>query len=337
MDFECVIITQDIFHNLLSTCTLLEKIRLFCCEGLKNVNVKHLLHLRELDIESIEEDDFWEINNVSSLRSFRYRIVCPWREPLPFQMDSLPCVTHLHIAGVIIDNSFFDIVESKFPLLESLTLIIAHWKHENMVITSASLKWLTLSVYHSGPVNAKVNAPRLLSFTYAGNIPRLMFPTIVPEQIKLTYSSWEPTGHSFFLKMRETLNLSSKFEINIKDDTLDSVVPLDIDVDDLRSMVSCPVTDVQLSLETRLDEQVWEQSRFFDAFFSICRPNYVRTSNLVIKKMMEWNKTDIKDVQLKNRYNGKWEALTSSWKSVLDTLPGNLECKLNWVSQIRNV
>ncbi|GKA47119.1 putative F-box/LRR-repeat protein isoform X2 [Tanacetum coccineum] len=54
-----------------------------------------------------------------------------------------------------------------------------------------------------------------------------------------------------------------------------------------------------------------------------CRPcAFVRKClNEVIKKMMEWNKTDIKDVQLKNRYNGKWEALTSSWKSVLDTLP----------------
>ncbi|GJT58542.1 dihydrodipicolinate reductase-like protein CRR1, chloroplastic isoform X2 [Tanacetum coccineum] len=71
IDFECVIITQDIFHNLLSTCTLLEKIRLFCCEGLKNVKVKHLLRLRELDIESIEEDDFWEINNVLEWNGIR--------------------------------------------------------------------------------------------------------------------------------------------------------------------------------------------------------------------------------------------------------------------------
>ncbi|GKE93559.1 hypothetical protein Tco_1574654, partial [Tanacetum coccineum] len=162
---------------------------------------------------------------------------------------------------------------------------------------------------------------------------RLVFPAIVPEHIKLTYSSWEPTGHLFFLKMRETLNLSSKFEINIKHDILDLVVPLGIDIDDLRRMVSYPVTNVQLSLETCLDEHVWEQSRFFDAFFSIFRPNYIRSSNLVIRKMMECNKTDIKDVQLKTRYNGKWEALTSSWKSVLDTLTGDLECKLNWFSQ----
>lgn len=92
---------------------------------------------------------------------------------------------------------------------------------------------------------------------------------------------------------------------------------------------SCSVTNVQLSLETRLDEHVWEQSRFFDAFFLICHPSYIRSSNLVIRKMMEWNNTtdELKDVQLKNPNNGKWEALT---KSVLDTLTGDLDCKLNW-------
>ena len=105
------------FHNLLSTCTLLEKIKLLWCEGLKNVKVKNLLHLSELDILLKEPDDLWEINNVPSLCSFCYRTKFPSQKSMPFQIDSLATVTELRIKGVMIENSFFDTLEAKFSVL----------------------------------------------------------------------------------------------------------------------------------------------------------------------------------------------------------------------------
>lgn len=108
------------------------------------------------------------------------------------------------------------------------------------------------------------------------------------------------------------------------------------DVDDLRrSVLLSPVTNVQLELDTCLDEHTWEQSQFFDAFFLICHPSYIRSRYQVIRKMMEGNTSDqLKEVLLKNPHNGNWEALTTSLKSVLHTLTGGyLECKLIWFAQ----
>ncbi|GJS25335.1 hypothetical protein Tco_0453967 [Tanacetum coccineum] len=95
---------------------------------------------------------------------------------------------------------------------------------------------LATSVSARGLVNIQVYAPRLLSFKYDGiRIPGLTFPTIAPEQIKLTLDLMEPMDRSYFLKMRKTLNLSSKFDINITQEAACVLVPLDIDVDGLRS------------------------------------------------------------------------------------------------------
>lgn len=49
---------------------------------------------------------------------------------------------------------------------------------------------------------------------------------------------------------------------------------------------------------------------------------------------MERKTSDLKDVDLKNPRNGKWEVITSSWRSVLDRLDycNSVEFKLNWCS-----
>ncbi|GKC59170.1 hypothetical protein Tco_1086768 [Tanacetum coccineum] len=191
------------------------------CKGLKkNVKLTNLVRLRDLEISSLEEDDLWDITNVPTLASFYYcSLFGSWTKPIPFQMESLATasVTQLRLDGLALDNSFFDIVKAKFPLLQSLTLGIGHWGLPQLVITNDSLKWLTRDVYEPGPLNVQVYAPALLSFTYIGlhMIPGLSFPSIAPEHINLTFTRREPMEHSFFLKMREALNLSSKFDINI--------------------------------------------------------------------------------------------------------------------------
>ncbi|GJS40607.1 F-box protein-like protein [Tanacetum coccineum] len=293
LDLHFLSISEEVLSNLLSTCTLLEKINLWHCEGLKNVMVKNLRHLCELGIVSVEQNDLWEINNVPSLRSFSYRTIygCWDDDPIPFKIDSLATLTQLSIDGVIIDNTFFDIIKSKCLLLESLTLGIRNWGLQSLVITSASLKSLTLDLWeYDRQVNVQVYAPKLLSFVYTGEAHGLFFPTIAPKKIKLTYYLKRPLDQSFFLKLGEVVNSSSKFDIYIKERNPE--VPLNIDLDCLRRRGSFLVTNVhELWLKKSSDEHM---------------------------EMMERRTIDLKDVQYKNPCNGKWETLTSS--GVLDAL-----------------
>nr|GEU94917.1 translocase of chloroplast 159, chloroplastic [Tanacetum cinerariifolium] len=89
LDLECIFTNQDALNNLLSTCKLLEKIKLAWCECLKNAKVQNLLRLTDLDILSTDYDNLWEINNVPCLSSFRYRhLFASWK---PANFDILLC------------------------------------------------------------------------------------------------------------------------------------------------------------------------------------------------------------------------------------------------------
>ncbi|GKD05645.1 hypothetical protein Tco_1180619, partial [Tanacetum coccineum] len=125
-----------------------------------------------------------------------------------------------------------DIIKSKFPLLEHLTLGIENYGLESLVITSASLQRLILNLEHTRQVNVQVYAPKLLCFYYKGGVHSLLFPTIAPKYISLMYVLSRPLDHLFFLKLMEVLNSSSEFTIHIIERS--PAVPLNIDVDDLR-------------------------------------------------------------------------------------------------------
>lgn len=139
-------------------------------------------------------------------------------------------------------------------------------------------------------------------------------------------------NNSFFLDLREVLNLPSNFNIKITIYIYDNVLPFDIDVNDVRRRVLIPATNVQQIYFSLSDEILWERSAFFDAFFSICHPNYVKTFQgetyyepwklnyswkKIVTGMME-RKTRInycphlEDVEIKDLVDGKWETVTSS-------------------------
>nr|GEX20437.1 hypothetical protein [Tanacetum cinerariifolium] len=344
LELKNLYISQDALHNLLSTCSLLEKINLCCCEGFKTIKLKHLRCLRELDINSIQQNDILEIeeileiDDVPSLGFFRY--THNGKKPLPFKMDSLGSVTHLDINGVILDDAFFDMLKSKFPFLESLSLGIKSRGLESIVITSLTLKRLTLQFWVDiMTIDVQVYAPKLLFFFYNATetVPSLSFPITAPEEIKLRLYLKKTVDRSFFIKMREALSLSSKFDIDIKDSSHHALVCLETEVDDLRRRVSFPVNNVQqLSVTTFSDEQPRKLAQFFDAFFSICHPSYVKLignecfTQMMAKEMLKKRTTNLKDVAFKNPRNGKWEDLTTSSTSLIDDV--FVDFKLNWLS-----
>ncbi|GJV48331.1 putative F-box/LRR-repeat protein isoform X2 [Tanacetum coccineum] len=338
LELTFLYISEDALHNLLSTCSLLEKINLCWCVGFKTIKLKNLRCLRELEISSIEDNDILEIDDVPSLGFFRYTDYL--NKPLPFNMDSLGSVTHLDISGVVLDNAFFNMIKSNFPLLESLSLVIISRGLESIVITSLPLKRLTLQFWVDiMTIDVQVYAPKLLFFFYAGRetVPSLSFPIIAPEEIKLRLNLKKTIDVSFLINKRKHIRLSSKFDIDIEDSSHHALVSSKTKVDDLRRRVSFPVTNVQqLSVTTFSDERPRKRALFFDAFFSICHPSYVKLkgnkcfTKMMVKEMMKKKTTDLKDVAFKNPRNGKWEHLTKSSTSLLADV--NVDFKLNWLS-----
>nr|XP_043615951.1 F-box/FBD/LRR-repeat protein At4g00160-like [Erigeron canadensis] len=350
-------ISDDVFHNLLSTCRLLEKVILFLCLGLKTIKVKNLGFLCHLQIISRAQDDdgFLEIDNVPSLGFFSYKSfafsIAETGNLLPFKTtgSTTACslgrsVTRLYLNGVIIDDTFIDMIKSKFVFLETLTLKIRCWASERLVITSLSLKRLKLKLRWSSVKDLQVDAPNLLSFSYNGvTIPTLLFPSSIapPKQIKLKlYRLWKPLDTSFLLKLKEVLNnfSASTFDIHIASSSK-SLNAGDVDEIIRKGPVANNVQRLSL-------HEIHLGDHSFDAFFSICSPSHLGLWNYnseqcfstltVVRGVMKNNTTHydhLKQVVVQNPLSGEWEALTSSWETDFhDSLTDGLEFKLNWSS-----
>ncbi|GJU41727.1 F-box protein-like protein [Tanacetum coccineum] len=185
------------------------------------------------------------------------------------------------------DNITFSelLKSSKFPFLESLTLKVRWYGCEDILdITCVSLKRLIIKARLDRPLRVQVAAPKLLFFSYTCGraIPSLLFATPVPDQILLNLELLDPIDVCFFLNLRDTLKLSSRFNIKVitRYDILKQFV---IDIDDLRRQVPCPAMNVQLlSFKTSAGEDLWRNSEFFDSFFSICNPSNIKATASII-------------------------------------------------------
>ncbi|GKB20367.1 F-box protein-like protein [Tanacetum coccineum] len=321
LELVYVHISEESLHNIFSSCSLLEKINIKSHQQLKEFRVKNMRCLRELKIAE-NANEILEIYGVPNLRVLDYHAIMP-RDT--FKMDPLGSVRELVLFRVLMDNTFSDMVLSKFPFLESLTLKLINCRLETVGITCVSLKRLTLDLFDKRQFDIQVYAPKLLYFCYIGfKMPSLLFPTKTPEHIKLLlkFKKSNPTDRSFFLKMREALNLASNFDIAIKTKGL---VPLKIDLEDLIRRAPFPARNVQqLSFKICLNEHLLKLSPLFDLFFSVCYPRHVNAyykngnnylHELMVIGMMETNTPDLKDIEIKNPRNGKWENMTDSWRS----------------------
>ncbi|GKA64320.1 hypothetical protein Tco_0763926 [Tanacetum coccineum] len=248
--------------------------------------------------------------------------------------DSIGSLREIHFNDVTIDyDGLCNIINTKFPILESLTLDIMRCRVRSLDIRSNSLQRLKISLCQSMSITVEVHAPRLVSFRYKGfGLPSLLFPTIVPEQIELYLVVNYHIDHLFFLKLREYLNLSSKFNIVIR--SFEDAVLVPFIIDDVRTRVLFPATNVEkLSFETCQDDGLVENSvLLFDALFSICQPLYVEAHLQMRLKAADYflklidmgvtdnkygNWPDLKCCEIRNGLEGEWETLTSSSLSLL--------------------
>lgn len=339
-------ISEEVLHNLLSTCKLLEKINLKLPKGLEKIKVNNLRYLHELKMASINENDNLEISNVPSLHSFFYDLaLAPWMPALSIT-KSIGSLRELYLNDVFMDDACSEMINFKFPFLESLTLNMSVCLMEILDIRCVSLRRLKIKLMEINQVKVQVHAPKLFFFSCeCTTIPSFLFPSIAPEQIELIMMLDDHIDHTFFLKMRETLNLSSNFKIVIQSFGYTVLVPFNID--DVRKMVPFPATNVEkLSFVTFFNRGFWENSLVFDAFFSICDPMYVKTCyhlrlkvanyflKLMAKGVMENNNGKV-NCEIRNPLNGKWVTMTSSSSRFLDETDHvwyDCEFKLNWCS-----
>lgn len=339
-------INEEALLNLLSTCILLEKIELSECKGFKKIKLKNLRYLRELKITPRRRNDSLEIYNVPNLHLFYYCLSWVWysRKPLSFNTDSLGSVRELVLDIVIMDDEFNNVIKSKFPFLENLTLKIKYCRLNILDFTCVSMRILNISLWQDSQIAIQVNASKLVFFCYKGKaIPSLLFANIAPDHIELTLELKNPIDQSFFLKMRELLNLSSNFKIDI---TTECTVPFNIDIDDVRRRITFPAMNVeQLTLRTNLDKGLREHSLFLDAVFLTCQPNYFEANQgeferyfrkLLVKWRMELKTRKeswphLKDVRIKNPDDGEWETLTMFSRSA-SVNPHLVKFKLTWFS-----
>ncbi|GKA41601.1 hypothetical protein Tco_0734261 [Tanacetum coccineum] len=255
-------------------------------------------------------------------------------------MCTIGSLRESYLDNVSMDDAFSNMIKSNFPFLERLTLVIRWCSVEILDIRCLTLRRVQFLLDQE--IKVHVYAPNLLTYKHASSeIPSLLFTAIPPEQIELFLTLDDiPMDESFFLKMREALKLSSKFNIVINGGyRLGVLAPFNID--DVRTMVPFPATNVEeLYFETRVNEVLWENSLLFDAVFSICHPMYVKAdyevrltvTNYFLKLILE----GVMEIcEIRNPLDGRWVMLTSSSLSLLDrtTTPcgGSIyEFKLSW-------
>ncbi|KAL4582430.1 hypothetical protein LXL04_006979 [Taraxacum kok-saghyz] len=285
LDLYRVSIREEALNHILSSCILLVKIRLEqlnSCNGLKTIKAKNLPFLYELTIVLRNwYSPALEISNVPNLRVFSYKLWGAW---LPFTANahsmSLSNVTELSLGRVVSDYACLDMITSGFPFLESLTLELDTWKLESFHFTCASIKVFSLvCMYKKKLSDIQVFAPKLVSFSFDSwsyILPDFLFPVSSLMQIELSLTLNCPVDVYFFVEMRDALTLAPKCNIRITYSNYE-VIPLDIDMDDLRRrLLLPPATNVQqLDFKVHNEHGPSERSPFFDAFFEICHPKYV--------------------------------------------------------------
>ncbi|GKE46484.1 F-box protein-like protein [Tanacetum coccineum] len=261
LELRDVNISEYVLHKLLSTCKLLEKINLKLSEGLRKIQINNLRYLHELKIAACGYLGYLEISNVPCLRSLSYNeTLIIWR-PVSSNTDSIGSLRELCLNYVSMDDECSDMINSKFPFLESLTLTLICCHMETFDIRCVSLRRLTIRLMEKKQIKVQVCSPKLLFFSYECNtLPDFLFPSIAPEQFVLHMRMFNAIDDKFFLKLRDVLSLSSKFTIDLK--CFGFMMPFDID--EVRRRIMFPATNVEYLLFETYDKVVWEKSLIID-------------------------------------------------------------------------
>ncbi|GJV86906.1 F-box protein-like protein [Tanacetum coccineum] len=214
-------ITPYLLDNLLYMNKLLETIFIGVTRGLNGIKVNNLRHLYVFEV-CLGPDawiDILEIHDAPSLRSLVFKTpMFMWDyPPSSFEIRTIGGIlTKLRLDNVHMDDAFSNMIKSNFPFLEELTLEIKSSSGEILDITSLTLRRLMLIFSPDEEIKVQVYAPNLLTYTHlSSTVPILLFTTTPPEQIELLFSLRISIDESFFLKLREALKLSSKFNIQM--------------------------------------------------------------------------------------------------------------------------
>ena len=160
-------ISEEVLDNILCRCSLLEKINLSLANELRKIKVNNLRCLRELIINpKVGGYSVLEINDVPSLSFFRCALCTSlWENTsIKFNKGASGSVRELYLSNVDMDSEVSEMINSKFPFLESLTLKMIFNFEGILDITCVSLRRLIIHLRQNRHMNIRVYATQLLSF-----------------------------------------------------------------------------------------------------------------------------------------------------------------------------
>lgn len=193
-------VDQQLIHNLISSCLLIEDLRFVNCTGLKNLQISSVLKLERVEVHHCHGLKTIDLK-APNLQTFWY---CG-KKSLPCKIDLAACVSLKRLTledGNMTDELFQDRFAS-LPVLEKLDLSKCN-KLKNIIITSMRLKSLVLRGCKK-LMEVDIDAPNLFSFEYKGdNMPFSFTHPLRLRDVKLSFES-QNTRQDFHLGDDDTL------------------------------------------------------------------------------------------------------------------------------------
>ncbi|KAG5555120.1 hypothetical protein RHGRI_012599 [Rhododendron griersonianum] len=275
-----VCITEEEIQNIISSCPLIQELRLHSCRGLKRLQVANLHNLNLVSVSDLEEVEI----SAPTLQSFMYAVAKDM--PGTFKIDSSPHLKNLKLTNLGITDDFVHELLRKFPVLEKLNLSFCHWL-EWINISSRSLKNIIIRRCMR-LLEAKIDAPNLLSFKY-DRMPSLSITITSPPR------QWKPVAifrgnlrvnHlKWFGRLRNFVS-SLNCPVALKVNLIGWPKKTMMEINNYKGMPICDQVPVIEHLELRAFDDMRCYDSLLDCMFWTCHP-----TKLSIKSCNKLNKT----------------------------------------------
>ncbi|KAK6121512.1 hypothetical protein DH2020_044742 [Rehmannia glutinosa] len=280
-----VYISDAAFEKIISSCHLIEDVVLFCCEGLKTIQVMHKHHKYfkgfELWGRHSKGDDVNGISieiGVPTLETLKI-VGCPnWYH----QHKYFPCLMSLNLDNMRLSNWSFDFFSCNYlPNLKILTLNYCYG-FEEFHLSSVSIKHLNIEGMKKS-IKAVIDVPSMVKFDYHGDIPSSIAFTATTFgyqwKSNICLCFYDVHHSSWFLKLNKLLDVVSQSEISLhlfdnglSDNRQNIEDVLDTTCDGLYKPT---VAVEQLKLALSGPSSSYSFSPVINNMFRICRPRNI--------------------------------------------------------------
>ncbi|KAL3634377.1 hypothetical protein CASFOL_021431 [Castilleja foliolosa] len=264
-------ITDEVFDKIIFSCPLIENLNLISCTGLKSIKLHKRHNIKYFDCY-VDDETVIEIEDPHPLESVHIQQDSPnWF--LRHKNMQFPHLKSLDLWWVHLPAKIFDNFSSFFPCLNELSLNKCNGLEDEFILSSSSIKRLTIEMNMGHMIKAFIDTPNILYFKYQGFLPSIKFTTTSNEwkseifvSYKLVWSDKNTT--EWLLKLNKLLKALSQSHI-----TLNLVLEFKkLHINDSYGCFNKPVVVEHLILWERFPSS---DPAILDCLFRICRPRYI--------------------------------------------------------------